>query len=112
MNAEQELKHIVTELKDACEKKDQVIKRIEEEFQKSVDEFSENYKRRNGINILNIYKSQSQDVYKVQISFEEEPDFLKKLKQEIFYLQTGGKQIVVNFNGVSLYWMNFEGVSS
>jgi 23S rRNA pseudoU1915 N3-methylase RlmH len=112
MNAEQELKHIVTELKDACEKKDAVIKRIEEEFQNNVNEFSEVYNRKHSINILNIYKVQSQDVYKVQISFEEEPEFLKKLKQEIFYLQTGGKQIVVNFNGVSLYWMNYEGVKS
>jgi hypothetical protein len=111
MNAEQELKHVVTELKALCEKKDEIIKNIEEEFQNNVNEFSETYKRRHNIHILNIYKVQSQNVYKVQISFEEQPEFLKKLKQEIFYLPTGGKQTVVDFNGVSLYWMNFEGVS-
>jgi phage-related tail protein len=112
MNAEKELKHITMQLKERREKTDEVIKKIDEDFQEQVNEISSIFSKKYNINILNIYKSQAQDIYKVQISFEKEPPFLNKLKKEIFYLTTGGKQTTAKFGDVMLYWMNFEGVSS
>jgi hypothetical protein len=106
MNVESQLKNVTEYLIKMCEKKDNVIKGIEEEFQESVNGISDDFGKKHQIHILNIYKSKCIDKYKIQIYFKQEPLFLQKLKHEIHYIK-GGTQTMVNFGDVILYWNGF-----